>query len=92
MAEELEVDKATMSRTIKVLECQGLVDRVSDPADGRAMLVGITESARASFSASGSRSRSMMRERLSTWEPSEIKRFSDLLARLNVNEVLRNED
>lgn len=91
LAEELEVDKATMSRTIKQLECQGLVDRVSDPADGRAMLVSITESARAGFAASGSRSRSMLRERLSTWEPVEIKRFSELLARLNVSDVLRHE-
>ena len=91
LAEELEVDKATMSRTIKQLECQGLVDRVTDPDDGRAMLVSITESARTAFTASGARSRTMLRERLSTWDPSEIKRFSELLARLNVRDVLRQE-
>ena len=91
LAEELEVDKATMSRTIKQLECQGLVNRVPDPADGRAMLVSITESARAGFAAAGSRSRAMLIQRLSTWEPSEIKRFSVLLGRLNVSDVLRQE-
>lgn len=92
LAEELEVDKATMSRTIKQLECQGLVERVSDPADGRAMLVSITESARSRFSASGSRSRSMLRERLATWDTEEIRLFSELLSRLNVSDVLRQDD
>lgn len=88
LAEELEVDKATMSRTIKQLQVQGLVTRTPDPADGRAMLVSITPSARASFVASGIGSRTLLRERLASWEPDEIKRFSDLLARLNVSSVM----
>lgn len=92
LAEELDVDKATMSRTIKQLEVQELVTRIPDPADGRAMLVSITHSARTSFIASGTRSRNLMRERLATWEPEEIKSFSDLLARLNVSSVMLPED
>lgn len=88
LAEELEVDKATMSRTIKLLEVQGLVTRTPDPSDGRAMRVSITESARTSFVAAGVGSRTLLRERLATWEPDEIRRFSDLLARLNVSSVM----
>lgn len=91
LAEELVVDKATMSRTIKQLEIQGLVTRIPDPADGRAMLVSITEPARSSFVAAGIASRTLMRERLATWEPLEIKRFSDLLARLNVSSAMLRE-
>lgn len=91
LAEELEVDKATMSRTIKLLEVQGLVTRIPDPADGRAMLVSITQTARTAFIASGTGSRALLRERLATWEPDEIKRFSDLLARLNVSSVMLPE-
>lgn len=91
LAEKLEVDKATMSRTIKQLEGQGLIIRTPDPADGRAMLVNITDAARAKFIASGAGSRTLLRDRISTWEPAEIKRFSDLLARLNVSEVFSHE-
>lgn len=81
LASELHVDKATMSRTIKQLQAQGLVTRVSDPNDGRAMLVSATDTARQAWVASGARARSLMRERLSTWEPDEIRRFADLLSR-----------
>ena len=86
LASELHVDKATMSRTIKQLQSQGLVTREPDPSDGRAMLVSITDTAREAWVASGARARSLMRERLADWEPAEIRRFADLLARLNDSE------
>lgn len=87
LASELHVDKATMSRTIKQLQAQGLVTREPDPNDGRAMLVSVTDAARESWVASGARARDLMRERLSTWDPEEIERFADLLARLNSNDA-----
>ena len=91
LASELHVDKATMSRTIKQLQSQGLVTREPDPSDGRAMLVSITDAAREAWVASGTRARILMRERLSNWEPDEIRRFADLLARLNDSESERSE-
>ncbi|GAA1498444.1 MarR family transcriptional regulator [Paeniglutamicibacter kerguelensis] len=91
LASELHVDKATMSRTIKQLQSQGLVTREPDPSDGRAMLVSITDTAREAWNASGARARSLMRERLANWDPSEIRRFADLLARLNDSESDQHE-
>lgn len=85
LAELLHVDKATISRTIKQLQAQGLVTRVADPNDGRAMLVSITSSAREAWFASGTQARTLLRERLSQWDPEEIRRFSDLLGRLNAS-------
>lgn len=83
LAEELQVDKATMSRTIKWLEAEGLVARVPDPQDGRAMLVSITEVARAGLLASSAASRQRLRNRLASWESEEIQHFADLLSKLN---------
>lgn len=85
LAEELQVDKATISRTIKQLQAQGLVTRVADPNDGRAMLVSITDAAAEAWFASGAQARELLRERLSQWDPEEIRRFSDLLGRLNAS-------
>lgn len=85
LAEELQVDKATISRTIKQLQAQGLVTRVADPNDGRAMLVSITDAAAEAWFASGAQARALLRERLSQWDPEEIRRFSDLLGRLNAS-------
>lgn len=87
LAAELQVDKATMSRTIKQLQDQGLVTRKADPNDGRAMLVSITDTAHEAWLVSGKHARNLLRERLSTWTPEEISRFADLLSRLNANEI-----
>lgn len=87
LASELHVDKATMSRTIKQLQGQGLVTRESDPSDGRAMLVSITDAARDAWNETGAQSRVMLRERLSNWDPEEIRRFADLLSRLNDSDI-----
>ncbi|EMQ98719.1 MarR family winged helix-turn-helix transcriptional regulator [Paeniglutamicibacter gangotriensis] len=91
LAEELQVDKATMSRMIKWLEAKGLVTRQPDPADGRAMLVSITDAARAGVVESSAASRQLLRNRLNSWEPEEIKRFADLLSKLNANDASRRQ-
>ncbi len=83
LAEELQVDKATMSRTIKWLEAQDLVTRVPDPQDGRAMLVSVTNLARTGFLDSSAASRQRLRNRLASWDAGEIRHFADLLSKLN---------
>lgn len=91
LAEELQVDKATMSRMIKWLEAKELVTRVPDPNDGRAMLVSITDTARIGYQASSAASRRLLRNRLISWDPEEIKRFADLLSKLNANDASQRE-
>lgn len=83
LAQELGVDKAMMSRTIKQLEGLGLVARAIDPADGRALLASMTDQARTRFDAHLANSRQVLHDRLAEWEPGEVRRFTDLLARLN---------
>lgn len=83
LAEEMEVDKAMMSRTVKHLDHLGLVERSMDPSDGRALLVSMTPRARERYDATLVRARSVLHDRLAGWEPGEIRRFTDLLARLN---------
>lgn len=83
VAEEMDIDKALMSRTIKQLEQFGLVERTIDPSDGRAMLVSMTEAARKRFDATVARARHVLHDRLADWEIDEVRRFTDLLAKLN---------
>lgn len=83
VAEEMDIDKALMSRTIKQLEQFGLVERSIDPSDGRAMLVSMTAQARESFHATVARARSVLHDRLADWDIDEVRRFTDLLAKLN---------
>lgn len=82
LAEELQADKAMMSRTIRQMVGFGLVECAADPADGRAKLVSSTETARRRYEQSIAASRKLLHDRLSTWEKSEVERFAELLARL----------
>lgn len=83
LAEELQADKAMMSRTVKQMCEFGLVDCTADPADGRAKLISITDSARGRYERSIGESRKLLHDRLSTWDRDEVLRFAELLARLN---------
>ncbi|CUR62505.1 Transcriptional regulator, MarR family [metagenome] len=47
LAERAQVTKQTASQLVVALEQQGLVERVPDPADGRARLIRFTERGRA---------------------------------------------
>lgn len=83
LAQEMAADKAVMSRTIKQLEELGLVSRIADPSDGRAMLVDMTADTQRKYDASLSHARRLLHERLATWDAGEVRRFADLLGRLN---------
>lgn len=83
LAEDMEVDKAMMSRTIKQLELLGLVVRSIDPRDGRALLVAMTDEARVRFNANLADARRVLHDKLAEWEPGEVRRFTGLLAKLN---------
>jgi len=85
LAEVLQLDKATISRLVKQLETQGLITRAPDPADGRAQLVSVTDSAREAWRSSGQALRQRLRDRLGEWSTEDVTRFTDLLHRLNEN-------
>lgn len=83
LAESLQLDKATISRLVKQLEGQGLISRVTDPSDGRAQLVSISDMAREAWVSTGESVRQRLHDRLNEWSPVDVQRFTDLLHRLN---------
>ncbi|PRA00460.1 MarR family transcriptional regulator [Arthrobacter sp. MYb211] len=83
LAEHLELDKATISRMVKQLETMGLITRTSDPNDGRAQLVSVTGKAREAWKVSGNTLRERLHRRLSEWDETDVRRFADLLHRMN---------
>ncbi len=78
----LEADKAMVSRLVKQLEELGLVSREADPGDGRAMLVDMTAAARGRYQETQLDARQLLVDKLSQWEPAEVRRLAELLARL----------
>lgn len=83
LARGLEADKATLSRIVKQLEGLGLVSRTADPGDGRATLVDMTPPTRERYRETQLGARQLLVDKLSQWEPAEVRRLADLLAKLN---------
>jgi len=77
------LDKSTMSRELSHLAALGLIERVPDPDDGRARLVRLTDDGRSRFQRAREERRAHLRERLATWEPTEIEDLARLLSKLN---------
>ena len=82
LARRLAADKATLSRIVKQLEGITLISRAADPGDGRAMLVDMTPPARERYEETQLGARQLLVDKLSQWEPAEVRRLADLLARL----------
>lgn len=85
LAEQLRLDKATISRLVQQLESLGLVTRAPDPSDGRAQLVSATAQARNKWRDSGNTLRQELHKQLTEWEESDLQNFGKLLHRLNVS-------
>lgn len=83
LADVLEADKGLVSRTVRQLEELGLVVRTADPHDGRAQRVTLTEKADRELDEVLREDRSVLRERLATWTPDEVRRLAELLRKLS---------
>jgi len=80
------VGKATMSRQLHALEKLGLVAREPDPADGRAVLVRLTEGGRERFTRVRTGRRARYARRLASWDRGEVAELARLLHRLNAEQ------
>ncbi|MFG2428270.1 MarR family winged helix-turn-helix transcriptional regulator [Streptomyces sp. NPDC048590] len=77
------VGKATMSRQLHALERLGLVARETDPADGRAWLVHLTDEGLARFTSVRDARRGRYARKLADWDRSEIAELARLLHHFN---------
>lgn len=83
MAEDLGVGKATITRQLKPLEALGLIERLPDPADGRAHLVALTEEGRRRMLQARAARSQRLRARLGAWPREDVHTLATLLARFN---------
>jgi DNA-binding MarR family transcriptional regulator len=82
LAGVLDLDASTVSRHVRTLEERGLVARTTDPDDGRASLLAVTDEGRERLHAGGARRRALVAEMLQDWSPEDRETLRRLLTRL----------
>lgn len=82
LAAAVELDTSTVSRQIKQLEDRGVVERASDPADGRASLVRLTDRGRECMHAAFRRRVERIKASLEPWSDDDRATLQHLLVRL----------
>jgi DNA-binding MarR family transcriptional regulator len=82
LAVRLGLDASTVSRQIKHLEDKGMVERTTDPADGRASLVQISASGEEIMQSAFRRRYERIRTALAPWTESDRHNLQVLLTRL----------
>lgn len=91
LACNLQLDISTASRQTAALEAKGLVERLSDPEDGRVSLLQITELGEAQLQEVRQIYHSMLAEMLEDWSEEDLHLFKDLLARYNLAMLQRGK-
>ncbi|WP_305095153.1 MarR family winged helix-turn-helix transcriptional regulator [Prescottella sp. R16] len=82
LVSDLGIEKSTLTRQIDAVVRLGLVERRPDPHDARARLVALTEPGRARLTALRESTIAEWRERLSRWDPADVRQLTMLLHRL----------
>ena len=83
VVEDLGIDKGAVSRQIQHLVDLGLLERRPDPADGRAMLLSLTEDASAGLARVQAERSERFDRRLGELTTAELVAFADQLGRYN---------
>lgn len=83
LAESACVDPSTVSRQVGQLVTAGLVERRSDPEDGRATLLAATPAGREVYAAKLERRLRLFSRLVQGWPEKDVVTFTDLLQRLN---------
>lgn len=82
-AVDLDLDKGAVSRQIVQLERLGLLVRASDPDDGRAQRLELTQTATTRLRDLRDRARARQHQLLASWDAEEVATFTSLLRRFN---------
>jgi DNA-binding MarR family transcriptional regulator len=83
LADHFGIDKSTVSRQVRLLEQLGLLERVTDPADARALLLQPTEVGLSRLQVVRAARRGRLNASLAEWQPSDIAELARLLGRFN---------
>ncbi len=75
------VDRSTITAQIRKLEARGLVSRTADPADGRAVLVSLTDAGGHARDRQREVALALFQQLLSSWTPTELESFEHLLTK-----------
>ena len=82
LAGALELDASTVSRQVRHLEDRGLLERETDPEDGRASRIALSEVGRARLEAGGRRRREYVAGLIADWDEPDRETLRVLLNRL----------
>ncbi|MGE5719331.1 MAG: MarR family winged helix-turn-helix transcriptional regulator [Nocardioidaceae bacterium] len=82
LAASLDLDASTVSRQVRHLEDRGLLERTSDPDDGRASRITLSEQGRIRLEAGARRRRAMVAQLLEHWPDRDREQLRVLLNRL----------
>ncbi|MFT4202253.1 MarR family winged helix-turn-helix transcriptional regulator [Gordonia sp. (in: high G+C Gram-positive bacteria)] len=82
LVQRLEIEKSTVTRQVDVLERLGLVARLPDPDDARARVVELTADGHRRIGEVFATAVPQWRERLSRWDPDDVRTLIDLMRRL----------
>ena len=85
LAELFRLDVSTVNRQIGALRRKGLVERIADPAGGVAQLLRPTRKGLARLRADRATRHRQIGQVLETWDPEDVDRFQELLARFNLS-------
>jgi DNA-binding MarR family transcriptional regulator len=83
LAHYFGLDVSTMSRHVAALESEGLIERVPDPADGRAQLLQVTAAGADLCHRQQEHKCALIAERLHAWSDQDCQTFVELLRRYN---------
>ena len=82
LADWQEVDRSTMTTEVRRLENLGLVERSSDPRDGRAVLVAATLAGAARHRQTKGTSRALYEQVLADWSEEDLQAAAKVARRL----------
>ena len=82
LAAALDLDASTVSRQVRALEERGLIERTTDPDDGRASRLAVTDGGRRSLEDGARRRRELIGEVIADWSDEDRETLRVLLHRL----------
>jgi DNA-binding MarR family transcriptional regulator len=83
IADQFDIDKGAVSRHVTSLVELGLLERVTDPEDGRAMLVSVSDDGHTRLTDVARHRRKWLDERLGDWSDADLTGFVATLGRYN---------